>query len=173
MLTNNGPITLDATCSFRKIWPKVATYRIDIRPETNPDIIMDARELKFPNAYFDIIYCDPPHLIHKGSPSQRIKSCRRLRRRIFPDMFTAYGYWQSHKEFHEFVEKTNNEFYRCLKPKGLVKYKMTNSNGCVKTDDLIEKMTHFEVIEHTIKKSKSGLGNATTSWITFRSKLNV
>ena len=55
-LDTTGKIILDATCSYARIYPKFATIRIDIRPQTKPDIVMDAKDLKFIDNYFDEIY---------------------------------------------------------------------------------------------------------------------
>ena len=168
-LTKDAPIILDATCSFSKIWPKFATVRIDVRPECKPDIVMDAKDLKFTDNYFDEIYCDPPHFIRKAPLSPRIKIVRRLSGRKSPDAFTRYGWWKSEEEWFDFIEKTNKEFYRCLKKDGLLHYKITDAGGCTKPSDLIEKMTNFKVIEDKIKPSKSNLpSNGKTHWITFR-----
>lgn len=169
-LTNQGPIILDSTCSFSKIWPKHATIRIDVRPECNPDLVMDAKDLKFPDNYFDEVYCDPPHLMRRGKDLTRIKVYRRLSGRRSPDAFTRYGFWESEKDWFEFIVKTNNEFYRCLKPNGVLYYKITEGGGCTKPIDLIERMTNFDVVEDRTNQSKSSLGKAKTHWITFRSK---
>lgn len=169
-LTENGPLILDATCSFRKIWPKSATYRIDIRPETNPDIVMDARDLKFPNNYFDHIYCDPPHLMRRGKDLTRIKVYRRLSGRRSPDAFTRYGFWENEADWFDFIEKTNKEFHRCLKPSGILHYKITEGGGCTKPLDLVQRMSNFELVEDRITQSKSSLGKAKTHWMTFKRK---
>lgn len=169
-LTQCGPTILDATCSFAKIWPKSATYRIDIRPEVNPDIVMDAKDLKFPNNHFDQIYCDPPHLMRRGKDLTRIKVSRRLSGRRSPDAFTRYGHWETESQWFEFIEKTNNEFFRCLKPDGILFYKITEAGGCTKPSDLVQRMTNFELLKDKITKSRSSLGKGKTHWLTFRSK---
>ena len=66
-LDENPPMILDATCSYGRIWPAHATVRIDIRPETKPDFVMDNTNLNFPDAFFDEIYYDPPHVFRRGS----------------------------------------------------------------------------------------------------------
>lgn len=168
-LTGNGPMILDATCSFSKIWPKIASIRIDVRPECNPDIVMDAKSLKFPNNYFDIIYCDPPHYIHKGNLT-RIKQVRRLSGRRSPDPWTRYGFWNNNEEWFDFIEKTNKEFSRCLKPNGILYYKITETSGCTKPKDLIERMSSFEVIEDKTEPTKKGFRNGKIHWIIFKIK---
>lgn len=170
-LTKSAPIILDATCSFKRIWPKHATIRIDIRPEVKPDIVMDAKNLKFDDNYFDEIYCDPPHFIRNGPPSPRIKQVRRLSGRRTPDTFTRYGWWNGKEEWFEFCEKTNKEFYRCLKKTGLLYYKISEAGGCAKPSDLIKRMTNFDLIEDKTNPSKSNLpSKGITHWLTFKPK---
>lgn len=168
-LDEDAPLILDATCSFRKNWPKSATIRIDIRPETKPDIVMDATDLKFPNASFDAIYCDPPHFVIK-KPSARIKQWRRMHGRISIDPFTAYGYWKTEAEWFAFIEGTNREFARCLKSNGILYYKITEGGGCTKPNDLIERMTNFVTVKDEVKASKTNFGKAKTHWLTMKPK---
>ena len=166
-----GPKILDATCSFAKIWPKHATVRIDIRPECKPDIVMDATDLKFPENYFDEIYCDPPHWMRNSNDLTRIKIVRRLSGRKTPDSFTRYGFWKSEEEWFRFIEGTNKEFHRCLKPMGVLYYKITEAGRCGSPKDLIERMTNFTLIEDRTNPSKSNLpSKGTTHWLTFKSK---
>lgn len=154
-LSNNAPMILDATCSFRKNYPKFATIRIDIRPETNPDIVMDAKDLKFTDNYFDEIYCDPPHLKRKGEhKTESFK--RRLTGRTSPGFWKRYGSWENKEQWLEFVEKTNIEFSRCLKPKGILNYKITDS-PIIKYEEFISKMTNFKILECKNVQSKSNL----------------
>lgn len=103
----DGPKILDATCSFSKIWPKHATVRIDIRAECKPDIVMDAKNLKFEDNYFDQIYCDPPHWIRNSNDLTRIKIVRRLSGRKTPDSFTRYGFWKSEEEWFHLSSQKN------------------------------------------------------------------
>lgn len=163
---------LDATCSFKRIWPKHATIRIDIRPEVKPDIVMDAKDLKFVDNYFDEIYVDPPHWFRKGKMSPRIKQVRRLSGRRTPDAFTRYGWWPSQKEWFDFIDATNKEFYRCLKKSGRLYYKITEAKGCTKPLDLVERMTNFELIEDKISKTNSNFtSKGIVHWLTFKVKL--
>jgi hypothetical protein len=59
---------LDATCGYRGIWfnkKQKDTIFIDIRPEVNPDIVMDCTKTTFIDKEFDLIVFDPPHEGHK------------------------------------------------------------------------------------------------------------
>ena len=53
-LTENAPITLDATSSrhVKTSWPRYASLRMDIRKEVKPDIVADARFLPFRDGVF-------------------------------------------------------------------------------------------------------------------------
>src|SRR2546426_10784868 len=118
-LTENPPMILDATCSYTRKWPRYATIRIDIRPETKPDIEMDNANLQFPDGYFDLIYYDPPHVIRRGSDLKWMEWFKRYRRlhesRTSPGFFERYGSWESKEAFLQNIIGVNQEFYRCLK----------------------------------------------------------
>ncbi len=159
---------LDATCSFARIWPKHATIRIDIRPETNPDIVMDAKALEFPDNTFDEIYCDPPHLFRKGEHKTEAQT-RRLSGRTSPGFWKRYGSWESKEQWDEFVERTNIEFSRVLKKDGILHYKLTDSSASVDLEDFIIKMDKFTKVAGIIQESGSNFSKkADTHFIIFR-----
>lgn len=170
LLDSSGKRILDATCSYARKWPKHATIRIDIRPETNPDMVMDAKQLSFPNNHFDEIYCDPPHLFRNG-PHKTEAQKRRLLGRKSPGFWERYGHWKSKEEWFAFVEKTNNEFYRVLKKDGVLNYKIAEGSSSVKIDDLVQKMTNFDLIKDDYLPSKSNLGKGVTHYLTFKPRL--
>lgn len=77
---------LDACCGSRMFWyerNEPHTTYMDIRKEIihykdrqleriaeiNPDVIGDFRNMPFPNATFDLVIFDPPHLIKAGKES--------------------------------------------------------------------------------------------------------
>jgi hypothetical protein len=170
-LTSNAPMILDATCSFSHIWPKHATVRIDIRPECKPQIVMDARDLKFPDNYFDEIYCDPPHFIRKNGTVSKMIINRRLDGKRSPDPITRYGVWKNIEEWYDFIEKTNNEFCRVIKPNGILHYKMTEGKGCMTITSLLNRMTNFELIEDKSKyKGISTMGKGILHFLKFKVK---
>ena len=172
-LFNTGKKILDATCSYAHIWPKFATVRIDIRPETKPDMVMDAKNLKFPDNYFDEIYCDPPHLLRKSDDLTKANFRQRQRGRKL-SLLQRYYFWHNMDEWLIFVEKTNKEFFRCLKPNGTVYYKMTDAKGAVTIKSLIDGYTNFKLIEDKAVKSKVNwkTSNSMAHYITFRRQSN-
>jgi len=160
-LTENPPMILDATCSYKKIWPRHATIRIDIRPEVHPDRVLDARHTDFPDHYFDEIYCDPPHLIagRKLVIDKIIAACIRSGRTRSSSMFERYGYWITREDWHDFLRETNKEFYRILKPTGILNYKITDGKtergykgGATHLHEM-DMMTNFKIIKQRITSS--------------------
>ena len=102
---------LDATAGYRGIWfdkNEEHTVYIDIRPETNPDYIMDCTKTTFPDKFFNLIVFDPPHeaiVSRKGKLGNRYTSGLR-----------AY-------EIRKLVKNAFKEFYRILKDDGFVIFK--------------------------------------------------
>lgn len=156
-LTEDAPMILDATCSFGKVWPKTATVRIDIRPEVRPDLVMDARQLRFPSSFFDAIYCDPPTIFGEGKGY-----------RFTHDMVDRYGHWNSRKEWLDFANRSTREFHRCLKPTGLLFYKITETRDRrLKIADILA-VGLFEIIEDKTTVSKSNHTKSTVHWLTMK-----
>lgn len=174
-LTNQSPIILDGTCSFKhsrtKRWPAHATIRMDIRPEVNPDVVGDIKRTDFPNHYFDEIYLDPPHMIRKD-PFMLGHDIRTIRRRMgrinsdTPNSFHRYGFFKTRDEWMEFVRMTNQEVFRILKPGGKFHYKATFSkdNRYILRKDLDE-YTNFVVIKEKITNSRINPQNK-VHWLT-------
>ena len=163
---------LDATCSWKhdgrsKRWPEHATIRIDIRPEVRPDIVMDACSLKFPDHFFDAIYYDPPHLFRKSDNIESLKRAKKLSgRKVKNTMFVLYGYWHNRDEWLSFLDRSLKEALRCLKPDGIVYYKITESPG-MKIGDL--EGHGFNIVEKKTTNTKSKVGSkAKVHWLTMR-----
>lgn len=173
-LTNNPPMILDATCSYFHIWPRHATIRMDIRPEVKPDVVGDIRNTNFPDKHFDEIYLDPPHMIRTDMmhfPHDKLTIKRRLSGRRSPHMYDRYGVFKSRKEWMDFVEKTNDELLRILKPTGKIIYKATFSKNhrYIKRVDL-DKMDNFIVTDEKITNSKKPGSKNKVHYITFQPK---
>ncbi len=101
---------LDATAGARAVWFD-KTYPdaiyIDIREGLHPDNRrMDCRSTTFRSRSFDLVVFDPPHMTC-GPRSQ---------------MARRYGHWLT-TEIRETVRGAFVEFYRILKPDGLVAFK--------------------------------------------------
>lgn len=166
---------LDATCSFARNWPKHATIRMDIRPIVKPDVVGDIKKTNFPDNYFDKIYMDPPHMIRKDDmimPHDIMTIRRRLSGRRSPGDITRYGVFRNRKEWLDFIDKTNIELLRIIKPDGKIfgKYTFGNDKRYIKREDL-EGYTNFTIIEEKRTKSKKPGSKNFVHWITFIPKV--
>ena len=164
---------LDATCSYGKVWPKHASIRIDVRPECRPDFVMSATDLKFPDHFFDEIYCDPPHIFRKNPlpPITRIRQ-RMKSGRLNQDFFRRWGFWKSRADWFAFLDSVNREFYRCLKPSGVLHFKMVDgkNSGVTKLSEMTERMTNFTTVKDEYRNSESHYGKTVIHWLTMRPK---
>ena len=126
---------LDACCGSRMFWlDKIQENTIfidnrsydkgfiDNRPnrEFKPDMIMDFRDLKFPDKKFKLIVMDPPHLV--GKPD----GCR---------MTKTYGVLNK-ETWKEDIKKGFDECWRCLEDYGILVFKWNDSS--VKRKELLQ-----------------------------------
>ena len=167
-LTEGSPLILDASCGYGRFWPRFATIRIDIRAEVRPDILMDSRNLKFPNAYFDEIYYDPPHLFRKSDNLERLRQVRRFTRRFGPlCTFDRYEYWHTRREWPSSLHQSMKEFHRCLKPNGRLRVKLTEGKYML-VDDLDNQ--GFEIEKHRTTTSRAITRTAMVHWLILKPK---
>ena len=113
-------LTLDATCSSKRIWPAHADVRIDISPAAKPDFLMDARRTAFRDGTFAEIYCDPPHNVFP--PSAVGFAAEHTGARGNPN-YTRFSAWPSRAAWFEFLDGVNREFARILRPDGVLRFK--------------------------------------------------
>jgi hypothetical protein len=158
-LDDDPPLVLDATCSDKKIWPRFASIRMDIRRDVNPDIVASACYLPFRTGVFQAIYCDPPHIIDsrgwRPERIERLKKIQKERHNNFID-FVRFGIWRSKSEWFKFLSMTDKEFCRCLKASGQTIFKITNGryNGMTKVSHF-SIIQHFEIIDKKFGKPRS------------------
>ena len=115
---------LDACCGSRMFWyerNEPHTTYMDIRKEIihykdrqleriaeiNPDVIGDFRNMPFPDATFDLVIFDPPHLIKTGKKSWLAKKYGTL------DLMS----WKSD------IQQGFSECLRVLNPNGVLLFK--------------------------------------------------
>jgi len=106
---------LDATAGFRMMWfnkHHPNTIYLDQRPECEPDIIGDFRDLKqFPDETFRLIIFDPPHIIVKNKLTNQDSAMRRMFGVLEADTLEVD------------IKKAFLEFWRVLKPYGVLIFK--------------------------------------------------
>ena len=137
---------LDATAGFRMMWENKEHPHVvysDIRPECNPNIISDYRDLKeFKDETFRLVVLDPPHHI-KPLPYEKKR----------PDRFTkCYGSPLSPETWPSDIKKGITESLRVLKPFGILLFKWTTIH--IKIKNLIEVFPVIPLFGHKITSSK-------------------
>jgi len=153
---------LDATAGFRMMWfnkkhPN-AIY-LDIRPECEPDIVGDFRDLKqFPDETFRLVVFDPPHLLSakNGNP-------------LAHDMGRRFGCLH-YETWPLDLKRGLDECWRVLKPFGVLILKWNDarlpSNRII--DLAPEKPLFYQISSVRHKKgSKSGSAEIRTLWFCF------
>ncbi len=179
-LTEDVPMILDATCSYphsggrTQRFPTHATLRMDKRREVGPDIVADACFMPFRPHVFTKVVCDPPHLIRTSEVNfESLKKAQRRHPKYGRmSMFQRYGWWRSREEWLDFARRTNEEFYRILRPDGIVAYKISDAPRSTRLSELRDASTNF-TIEPTKPPTKSHVHHETASmvhWLTMRPK---
>ena len=101
----------------------------------------------------------------RNGPHKTEAQKRRLLGRRSPGFWERYSYWNNKEDWLEFVDKTNQEFSRVLKSKGIIFYKITES-PIIDYDDFLKKMSNFKLINDECLDSKSNLGSGTVHFLT-------
>lgn len=151
---------LDATAGFRMMWfdkHEPHTIYLDQRPECEPDIIGDFRDLKqFPDESFRLIVFDPPHIIESAQTgSNIIRQFGCLQRESWPLL----------------IKNGAAELWRLLKPNGILLFKW--SNQYIPSNKLIElfpeKPLFYQISANKDKKSASRkrIRSVQTLWFCF------
>ncbi len=152
----NEKIILDACCGGKMFYfdkNNKNVLFIDIRKENHilcdgrkfevkPDIIMDFRDLKFPNKTFKMVVFDPPHLLKIGKNSWMAKK---------------YGYLG--KNWRDDLKKGFDECWRVLKKDGFLIFKWSERD--VKVKEILDLFKKEPLFGHTTGNS----GN--TIWICY------
>ena len=155
--TDTDKFILDATAGFRMMWfnkhhPN-AIY-LDQRPECEPDIVGDFRDLKqFPDETFRLIVFDPPHMI-RGSASKN------------NDLIRKFGCLNP-DNFKDDFRKGFRELWRKLAPYGILIFKWNNryfpSNEVLEL--FPEKPLVYQITSN--KNNEKGSQMVSTMWFCF------
>jgi DNA modification methylase len=135
---------------------------------------MDNTHTTFPDSSWDVIYWDPSHFIRPGKNTElHLRNMRYYRKRTgrtSPNLFDMYGYWKSRDEWLKNLAGVNREFYRLLKPKGLLYAKIADAgnDSTVRIADVREGMTNFTITEDRTTDSLSNIGKSIVHWLTMK-----
>lgn len=148
---------------------------MDQSPDAEPDIVASACFFPFIDHCVDLIYCDPPHMIgrkrelEKPVMSPWFASVNRAKypHQHFLNCIGRFSSWISREQWITFLEMTNQEFHRVLKPSGLLEYKLcTMKTRSVAIEDL-DIMSKFRKTG-TPKLRTSPLGKNPVYYVTMK-----
>ena len=109
---------LDATAGFRMMWfnkKEPHTIYLDQRPECEPDIVGDFRDLRqFADETFRFVIFDPPHIIRRGDTAN-----------YGMGMHSDYGTLEPER-WQKDIQDGFNECWRVLKTYGVLVFKWSN-----------------------------------------------
>jgi len=116
-LHTNGKIDVDPTYSkgvfYKSIPPP--TYKFDIAPQTEDVVKADCRSLPLGNESVDSVMFDPPFLATTGKSLCREDDNNKMAKR--------FGVYPSESALHKMYVDSMQEFYRILKPNGILIFK--------------------------------------------------
>jgi ubiquinone/menaquinone biosynthesis C-methylase UbiE len=149
-------IILDACCGGRMMWFEKhhpnALYidardgaKCTLRPsfEVKPDVVMDFRNLEYPDRSFNLVVFDPPHLVRAG------ENC-----------FMAQKYGLLSKEsWRQDISSGFNECWRVLKPSGVLIFKWNEVQ--IKLSDVLAQLSERPLFGHTTGR------HGKTHWLCF------
>jgi len=151
---------LDATAGYRMMWfnkKHPNCIYLDQRPECEPDIVGDFRDLKeFPDETFKLIVWDPPHIL-RGSYKSCISDMSKNFGLLRPETWT----WDLSKGFVE--------LWRVLKQYGILIFKWSTSY--ISSAQILklfpEKPLFYQVSSNKYKSLKGKSKKSQTLWFCF------
>jgi len=148
---------LDASAGYRMMWfdkQQPNTIYLDNRPECNPDVVGDFRDLKeFENDTFTLIVWDPPHEIRKKASDPNSKFIRDFG-------FLKPETWASD------ISKGARECFRVLKPMGVLIFKW--NARCVKVSSILSLFPQKPLFGQITKGDEGSRKHASkTYWFCF------
>lgn len=137
----NQQIDLDPTYSignFYKNGLKQPKYKFDIEPQIEGVLRADARHLPLGDNEVETIMFDPPFVIGGVTYNESVEgSC------IMQKRFSHFASWE---ELRDLYYNSLKEFYRILKPKGIVIFKCQD---CVARNK--QYFSHVEVMNYAVQ----------------------
>ena len=147
---------LDVCCGSRMFYAEKSDQRVifgDIRKEShilcdgrnldiNPDVILDFRELPYPDNSFYTVVFDPPHLVRVGKSS-----------------WLALKYGKLNNGWQEDIRAGFVECFRVLKPNGHLIFKWNETQ--IKLSEILKLTDQKPLVMNKMPKQTG------THWITF------
>ncbi len=122
---------------YKKTGVKEPIYKYDLEPQFDDVVKCDCRNLPVDNETFNCIIFDPPFLATKGaSLNEEIGN-------VINKRFTVYP---SEKELHSMYAESLIEFYRVLKPGGILIFKCQDKVSSGK-----QYMSHCFIMNEAVK----------------------
>lgn len=138
LLHNNGqPFELDPTYSIGRFWEDLPKpkYKFDINPQVEGVTRARAEQLPLANESVNSIMFDPPFLM-KGADDRKLTG-------ILEKRFSGY---KTYKELFKFYELALLEFWRVLRPAGVLAFKCQDSVSWKR-----QHLSHYEILKHAEK----------------------
>lgn len=141
-LHNQGKqIDVDATYSkgnFYKGIIQQPLYKFDIEPQIEGVVKADCRHLPLSKESVECIMYDPPFLATTGGSLKKEDKSNIIAKR--------FGVYNSEKELHQFYIDSMKEFYRILKPNGILIFKCQDKISSGK-----QYMSHCFIMNEAVK----------------------
>ena len=167
MFKENAPI-LDACCGGRMFYFDKEDERVlfqDIRDEeiplskgglfkVHPDIIADFRNMPYPDATFQMVVFDPPHMVYYSRDANASHERR-------GDLYAEYG--ELKKDWREYIAQGFKECFRVTKPGGFLIFKWSDTD--IKVKNILKLTPERPIFGHRVGK------NMATHWICFMKSL--
>jgi SAM-dependent methyltransferase len=113
--------------------------------EIKPDMVMDFRNLEFPDNHFKLVVFDPPHLTNPGQNSWMAKKYGRL-----------------DKEWREYLKRGFDECWRVLKQDGILIFKWSERN--IKVSEILNVVERTPLFGHKTTQHS-------THWLCFMKRV--
>lgn len=117
---------------------KQPIYKFDIKPQTPDTVMADARDLPLPDESLGCIMFDPPFLATTGKSLISKEDNNLLNRR--------FGVLSNEQQLFEFYNDCMKEFYRILKPDGILIFKCQDKVSSSK-----QYLSHVAIIQEAIQ----------------------
>lgn len=143
---------LDVSAGNRAVWfdkkNPLATF-VDIRPEVEPNIVADTREMPFlENDSFDLAVFDPPH-VNFGANAEMSKT---------------YGHHTT-ADIRDIITRTAQELHRIIRSEGLMAFKWNDHDQ--KLEKVLALMPDWEpLFGH--KTAQRNMRSSQTCWVMLR-----